>query len=743
MASNLIQIILDARNKASKEIQKVDKDLSRLGDAATPAQKGMSGLTKGFIAVGAAATGATLAFTQIIAPLAQLAGEAEIINRSFQRLAAGVGVSGQQMLASMRTASQGMISDTQLMLSANRAMMLGVADTAEEMSALIEIAISRGQAMGLTAEQAFDNLVTGIGRASPQILDNLGIMLDSEKVFNDYAESLGVTADQLTEAGRQQAVFNAIMAEAGDNVMIVDGTVTGFQQLRVAVDNAKVALGNLFGPQLQQAAADFASVIQLIADTLNALGGNVAIPQLNRQTGEFYQNARKDQQLYTADVAKGANSVASLSSEYRDLQSTVTGVLRGMWDSGVDAEQFFPREDAVNENARRLADIAVNGLKGQDWLSEFRSEVPGIWDEIANADDPQKRAQELLRDFQRGLRPELIDKERAKELARQAILGDQNAKKVADEIASELAAEMGVSMYAAQAAASAAVGGTAVGQSPLAGLQRSIASVAGEGGGVTIPIRAKFLDTEETLRARWTALAGNVGARLAVMVGLDPEAGKSTAERLITQLDTWFSNEDNYELAKTFFHFPYEGAELLGRRMREDLIQWLQDPNRQIKLPFTFFSLEGSNGMNLIQGLVAQMKNSLSAENSPLASFATDFTDKMLSGIRTAFTTMETASGENMIGALGSMFQRAFVMSATDNDLGAEVAGNIFSQISASSALIEQSGTGAGQRWRAGFMGEVMGLPRDVLNTLAALLAPMVGEQQRVDHWRSEANPGE
>ena len=42
-----------------------------------------------------------------------------------------------------------MISDADLILSANKAMLLGVADSADEMASLLEMARARGQAMGL------------------------------------------------------------------------------------------------------------------------------------------------------------------------------------------------------------------------------------------------------------------------------------------------------------------------------------------------------------------------------------------------------------------------------------------------------------------------------------------------------------------------------------------------------------------------------------------------------------------
>lgn len=54
---------------------------------------------------------------------------------------------------------------------------------------------------------------------------------------------------------------------------------------------------------------------------------------------------------------------------------------------------------------------------------------------------------QLLKDFQDGLRPELLDKEKAKDLVRRGLLGEKNLKSLTDEIAKELAGELGVVLH--------------------------------------------------------------------------------------------------------------------------------------------------------------------------------------------------------------------------------------------------------------------------------------------------------
>jgi hypothetical protein len=85
------------------------------------------------------------------------------------------------------------------MLSANKAMSLGVADSTDEFTTLMEIARVKAKNMGLSTTQAFNDIVTGLGRSSPLILDNLGITINATEAQEEYAKALGKTASELTE----------------------------------------------------------------------------------------------------------------------------------------------------------------------------------------------------------------------------------------------------------------------------------------------------------------------------------------------------------------------------------------------------------------------------------------------------------------------------------------------------------------------------------------------------------------
>lgn len=137
--------------------------------------------------------------------------QAQSLETAFERMADSAGYNSDRLIKSLTDASKSTVATSDLMLSANRAMALGVGNNMEDITTLMEIARAKGQAMGLTTTQAFDNIVTGIGRASPLILDNLGITIKQAEAQDLYAKKLGKSAEELTEAEKKQALFNAVI----------------------------------------------------------------------------------------------------------------------------------------------------------------------------------------------------------------------------------------------------------------------------------------------------------------------------------------------------------------------------------------------------------------------------------------------------------------------------------------------------------------------------------------------------
>lgn len=283
-----VKMKLIAENQASAAINKVKQDISGLDKAAGTASGGIGALGKVLGAAGLVAFGVQAANAAV--ELANLGNQSIAMRASFEQMAGGAD-NAKNILEALTEASRGTVTQYDLMLASNRAMLLGVADSAEEFSQLMQIAAARGRAMGLSTTQAFNDIVTGLGRMSPLILDNLGIVVDQEKAQAAYATSLGKTAAELTDAEKKQALVNDVIANSADllrdansNAKVYAGE--GMAQLQTAWSEFRTTLGESLAPILEARAKELADFISGVNEALDALATEdrtVFAPQLANQ----------------------------------------------------------------------------------------------------------------------------------------------------------------------------------------------------------------------------------------------------------------------------------------------------------------------------------------------------------------------------------------------------------------------------------------------------------------------------
>lgn len=178
----------------------------------------------------------------------------EGLRTSFDNLAESAGFSGEAVMDSLRAAAKGMVTDVSLMESFNKSMLLVGEGMADKLPKLLEIAQASAAATGEDVGFMLDSLVTGIGRGSPMILDNLGLTINLSEAYEGYAKTLGISADEMTKAQQQMALLNAVEASGdefirrlGDNT---GGTAQTMAQFKTTIENLKMGLATGLLPAL-------------------------------------------------------------------------------------------------------------------------------------------------------------------------------------------------------------------------------------------------------------------------------------------------------------------------------------------------------------------------------------------------------------------------------------------------------------------------------------------------------------
>lgn len=217
--------------------------------------------TYGGLAFGAISAGAIA--------LSKVGAQSESVSLAFNRMTDQAGISGDTLVSELKRVSAGTVDTTSLMLASNKAMALGVGKDMKTMTTLMEIARLKGQNMGLDTTQAFNDIVTGIGRGSPLILDNLGITIKLGEAQERYAQKLGKTSAQLTDAEKKNALLNAVMSE-GQRELDATGKVVAtasekFQKFNADIENLKAKMGSALLPALQAITKAVTPIIEKVA----------------------------------------------------------------------------------------------------------------------------------------------------------------------------------------------------------------------------------------------------------------------------------------------------------------------------------------------------------------------------------------------------------------------------------------------------------------------------------------------
>ena len=208
-------------NKGLKESQKQFDDFARSIGV------NLKQLTAAGVAIGAAAA-AINAFTdacgEAINRGAELAKQAEGIKRAFDRL------NQPQLLDNLREATHNTVSDLELMKNAVKFDNFNL--SLEQMGTFLAFAQQQAKDTGQSVEYMVDSIVTGLGRKSLPILDNLGLSaVDIRKKMEEVGDMTTAVAEIIKER----------MEKAGG---YVETAADRAAQANAKLENAMLELGN-------------------------------------------------------------------------------------------------------------------------------------------------------------------------------------------------------------------------------------------------------------------------------------------------------------------------------------------------------------------------------------------------------------------------------------------------------------------------------------------------------------------
>lgn len=322
---------------------------------------------------------AGVAFGVITKQIGELALEADKFNdveRAFRGLAESQGEDAAKMLSSMRDLSKGTIDDLTLMQKANQALLLGL--PVDKFGDMLKIARSSSKATGESMEFMLNSIVTGLGRGSKLILDNLGIMIDTNAAQEEYALKLGRTAASLSEAEKKQAFINKALEIGVKNAEKsgagADSLTDSWARMQAVAKNMSITVGKKLIPFFKTLADTLSDLPTVLNEVRKSFGGVDA----------QYESSAKSAKTLRLEQVILESEILSLQKTVDDFhrKGNVGKILAGL--SGKSVTGAVLRIAALKEKHKEFAKAIVDSEKRQREAIKKTSEIKA---EIAAAEE--------------------------------------------------------------------------------------------------------------------------------------------------------------------------------------------------------------------------------------------------------------------------------------------------------------------------------------------------------------------
>ena len=407
--------------KLKKQYKELEGRTKGLEGATSKAGGGLKGLGKAAGIAGAAffaGRGIINGLTNSI----QLASKFQGVSRGFDNLAKSAGFSSAAF-DKFQDATDNTISSVDLMTQANNAMLLGIADSEDQMAELFDVGQRLAQGLGQDTAYGIESLVTGLGRQSKLMLDNLGIMLDVNKANDDYATKLNKTASELTDAERKQAFVNAAMEEGrrlvekmGEEQLTM---ASSMDQAKSAISDVGVEIGLTLAPAVTAIASGFAGAASAVASYVSML-------RLSNKEITETMGAEEKEEALLAKIARKKMDISNLDVNQRTFDTNKKALDKDLLDLNVQLIQVVA-ERKNKELALTLENVDATKLQAE--AEKALAEVKNV----ETADLGTEDFDEFIRQQQEKADAMFVEAEMVKELQRQYPLLAEQLGLLSDE----------------------------------------------------------------------------------------------------------------------------------------------------------------------------------------------------------------------------------------------------------------------------------------------------------------------
>lgn len=323
-----LEVVLSLKDELSGKLAIAKKGLDGLGSVGSA--MGTALKNTGMIVSGAMA-GAGYA----ISSFTEKAGKFESVKDAFNGMGESLGVTSESIITSVKNATRNSISEFDILSGAVRAGSLigkeAMGDFGVNFERMSVVAKKASRATGQDVSFMFDSIITGVGRNSPMILDNLGITMKISEAYEKWGEKIGKNADDLDSVEQKTAILNYALEQAEEKYADVAVSAGGYsgalQTFGATMGDLKIKIGTVFLPI-------FNEIIRAIQPAIQAML-------------DFFVN-NKDQII---------SSIATIAEKIKTIASVIWENIKPAVDVVIG---FF--EETENRKPLLIATLTVLGL---------------------------------------------------------------------------------------------------------------------------------------------------------------------------------------------------------------------------------------------------------------------------------------------------------------------------------------------------------------------------------------------
>lgn len=296
---------------------------------------------------------------------AQYQAQSEALNR----LAGQYNMTADTMISAIQRAADGTISKVNAITVANKGLMMGL--DPQQLTKFTAIAKGVADALGGDIAQAFETLNRAAATGNARLLKRVGILVDLKGAAKEYAHSMGMMTDELTNEERQLAGANAILKKSDEIMKFLgnshDTARDKIERFNATIEDMKLIIG------------DGLNVIKaFVIGGLMILSGGVAllIAQLTEATIHLVELGEK--------LPLVGDKFKAVGDELRGFaahERAVAEEARKMAQSSIDAGVVFLKQQEINtaqakedaENKKKLSEHALDQrLKALDAEAQYK-----------------------------------------------------------------------------------------------------------------------------------------------------------------------------------------------------------------------------------------------------------------------------------------------------------------------------------------------------------------------------------